>query len=293
MTLIKNSNKYLKLLRFHQYIKNLLIFAPLFFAADIFNIDLLTKCFYAYASFCLTASSLYIFNDLCDIEYDCKHHIKKNRIIASAKINKKQSFCIMLILAFSGIALLSFQSKDALIILILYIIINLMYSIWLKHIVIIDIIIIAIFYLVRLYIGSIISNIPLTIWIVILTFIFALFIALSKRRNDIIIYSSTGTITRKVIDGYNLKYINYSIIILSILSIAVYFLYTCSSTIISTFKSQHVYLTSIFVIIAIIRYLQILFLKKKADDPVKIFCTDYLLSISFFFWILTFGLIIY
>jgi len=280
-------------MRPHQYVKNIFIFLPIFFALQITNMDFLFQAFIAFIAFSLTASAIYILNDYFDIEEDRQHPKKKYRPLASGTISKKNGIMLMIFLSLSGALLMMSLSLEALFILLVYIVMNIAYSLYLKHIAILDVTIIAIGFVLRLFIGSAVTGIALSMWIVIMTFLLALFMALAKRRDDVLIYLNTGKKMRKVIDGYNLQFLDGAMMIMASVVIVAYILYTTSSEVVSRVHSQYLYLTSLFVILGIMRYLQIAFVVKDSGSPTKIVLTDRFTQLILLGWILSFGWILY
>jgi 4-hydroxybenzoate polyprenyltransferase len=278
----------LKLLRFHQYIKNLFIFLPLFFALKITNIDLLLRAFVAFIAFSFTASAIYILNDYFDIEEDKKHPKKKYRPLASGEISKKEAIVIMVILFLFGIAIMSFVSFKALIVLLFYVFLNIGYSYYLKHVPIIDVSIIAIGFVLRLFVGAFVTNVYLSMWIVLMTFLLALFLALAKRRDDVLIFNKTGKKMRKVIDGYNIDFLNIAMAIMASVVIVAYIMYTTSKEVIEKFHNNYLYISSVFVILGILRYLQISFVYEDSGSPTKIVLKDRFVQLVILGWIMYF-----
>jgi len=283
----------IKLMRPHQYVKNLFIFLPLFFALQITNIDLLANAFIAFIAFSLSASAIYTLNDYHDIEDDKQHPKKKNRPLASGAISKPQATVIMIILASAGFSLMATLSLNAVMILASYVVINIAYSFYLKHIAILDVTIIAIGFVLRLFVGSAVTGIQLSMWIVIMTFLLALFIALAKRRDDVLIFLETGKKMRKVIDGYNLQFLDTAMAIMAAVVIVAYTIYTTSVEVTERFHSQYLYLTALFVILGIMRYLQIAFVHLDSGSPTKIVFKDRFMQAIIFSWIISFTWILY
>jgi len=280
-------------MRPHQYIKNTFIFLPLFFAMRISDTELLLNAFLAFIAFSLTASAIYTLNDHRDIDDDQKHPEKKNRPLASGTISKAQAIIIMIVLAVAGFALMSYISINAVAILAAYVLINIAYSFSLKHVAILDVVIIAIGFVLRLFIGSAVTGIELSMWIVIMTFLLALFMALAKRRDDVLIFLETGKKMRKVIDGYNLQFLDAAMAIMASVVIVAYTIYTTSTEVIEQFHSQYIYLTSIFVILGIMRYLQIVFVHLDSGSPTRIVIKDSFMQLTIGAWIISFALILY
>lgn len=283
----------LKLIRPRQYIKNFFIFAPLFFAIKLADSHLLINAAIAFVAFSLAASSVYVFNDYSDIEDDRHHPIKKDRPLASGAISKAQALIIMSVLFLCGLALMFSISTKAILILLAYVIMNIAYSFHLKHIAILDVTIIAIGFVLRLFIGSAVTDISLTSWIVVMTFLLALFLALAKRRDDVLIYLDTGKNMRKVIDGYNLQLIDAAMAIMASVVIVAYITYSTSSEVVMRVNSEYLYLTSLFVITGIMRYLQIAFVMQDSGSPTKIVLKDRFIQLTILGWVSTFTWILY
>lgn len=283
----------IKLMRPHQYIKNLFIFLPLFFAMKITDTELLSSAFIAFIAFSLTASAIYTLNDYHDIEEDKHHPKKKNRPLASGAISKSKAIIIMSVLFLSGFALMALLSLKALVILSIYVIMNIAYSFSLKHISIVDVNIIAIGFVLRLFIGSVVTDTHLSKWIIIMTFLLALFMALAKRRDDVLIFLDTGKKMRKVIDGYNLQFLDTAMAIMASVVIVAYTIYTTSPEVVARFHSDYLYLTAFFVILGVMRYLKIAFVYKNSGSPTKIVATDRFMQLILLGWIITFTWILY
>jgi 4-hydroxybenzoate polyprenyltransferase len=170
---------------------------------------------------------------------------------------------------------------------------NIAYSFYLKHIAILDVVIIAIGFVLRLFIGSAVTGIPLSMWIVLMTFLLALFMALAKRRDDMLIYLDTGKKMRKVIDGYNLQFLDTAMSIMASVVIVAYVIYTSSAEVIARVNSEYLYLTGLFVILGIMRYLQVAFVLKDSGSPTKIVLKDRFMQLTLIGWVLTFAWILY
>ena len=283
----------IKLIRPQQYIKNLFIFMPLFFLGEITNIELFLNTFIAFIAFSISASAIYILNDYQDIKEDKKHPKKKYRPLASGTISKKNAVFLMSIFFILGISLMGKLSLQALFVLSIYIILNICYSFYLKHIAILDVTIIATGFVLRVFVGSSVIKIPLSMWIIIMTFLLALFMALAKRRDDILVFLNTGEKMRKVVDGYNLQFIDGAMIIMASVVIVAYILYTTSTKVVQQMQSKYIYFTALFVILGIMRYLQITFVEKNSASPTQIVIRDKFMQITILAWIFSFVWIIY
>jgi 4-hydroxybenzoate polyprenyltransferase len=169
----------------------------------------------------------------------------------------------------------------------MYFILNIAYSIKLKHITIVDIFVIAIGFVLRLFAGASVIDNKLSMWIIIMTFLLALFLAVAKRRDDIIL-ASQGKATRKNIDGYNLEFVNAVMVFMSGVIVVAYILYTVSEDVINRFHTRYLYLTTFFVILGIMRYMQITFVEQNSGNPTKLVLKDGFLQITIVLWLISF-----
>ena len=278
-------NNILKLLRVEQYTKNFFIFAPLFFSFQFSPINAYNTII-AFILFSLTASSIYILNDICDVAEDKLHPDKKTRPIASQAIKVKDAYVICFTLIFFSLTSSYYININIFYILLIYFIINILYSIKLKYIPIIDIIIIGIGFILRLFVGGFAINEMITTWIIALTFILSLFIALAKRKEDFHLLIE-GKVTRKNIDFYNIDILDKSLKYLSIAIVLIYLQFTLSQDVMIKFN-ENIYITTIFVICGLYRYLHLTLVKKYSGDPTRIFLTDRVLQSIILFWLLSF-----
>ena len=184
-------------------------------------------------------------------------------------------------------------SLGAMAILLFYVVMNIAYSIYLKHVAILDVTIIAIGFVLRLFMGSVVTGITLSHWIVMMTFLLALFMALAKRRDDVLIYQNTGKKMRKVIDGYNLQFLDIAMAIMASVVIVAYIMYTTSLDVMERMNSHYLYLTALFVIIGVMRYLQIAFVFVDSGSPTQIVLRDRFIQFTLLGWVISFVWILY
>ena len=283
----------LRLIRPLHYIKNLFIFMPLFFSGNINDLDLLLTSIIGFVAFSAVASSVYVLNDLRDEKSDRSHPLKKFRPIASGEINHKKAILIMVILLVLGAALSFLFFIKAVSILIAYILLNVAYSYYLKHIAIVDVTIIALGFVLRVFFGALITGTMLSEWLIIMTFLIALFIAFAKRRDDVLIFLDSGKKMRKSLDGYNLKFIDKAMTTISSVIVMVYIQYTLSTEVQQRFQNEYLYITVLFVILGLMRYLQLSFVKEDTGSPVMIIINDNFIKTTLCLWLSSFILIIY
>lgn len=293
-TVLKNNAiiSLLKLLRPEQWVKNMFMFIPAFFAGALFNYNVLLQVSLGFLAFCAVASSIYIINDYRDIEADQNHPEKCQRPLASGEVSSRQALIAMMILFATGLSISLLINIWFFGILLIYISLNLGYSFGLKHISILDIFIVASGFLLRTLAGGIVADVYISQWLVIMIFLLALFLALAKRRDDLIIGMQSGKLMRKSVQHYNLEFTNASLTMLSGIIIVSYLMYTISEEVTNRL-GNHLYFTSIFVIAGIMRYLQITLVENNSGSPTKLLYSDSFIRITLIGWILSFFAIIY
>jgi len=250
---------YAKQIRISHWIKNLLLFAPLIFARSFLNLELIFQVVSGFFAFSFAASAIYILNDICDIERDRLHPRKKERPIASGEISilNAQIFGIFLILA-SVVLSLSLSSNFQ-IFLSIYFTSNILYSFWLKHLVSIDIILVAFMYLLRVFAGAAIIGVVASSWILLTTFFGALFLITAKRYSEL----KSQTSTRAILEHYPKEMLELFMGIAVTLTIVFYCFYVVE-------KSPNFVLTIPIVLFGIFRYLYLVFYHGKGEEPEKL-----------------------
>lgn len=285
------------LLRPQQWIKNIFIFLPLFFHGDLANLQMLFSAIIAFFCFCFAASSIYCFNDIYDVEADRKHPQKSKRPIASGVVSTFNAYCLMAFMILVSLYLAYFAlntvAMSAIVVICFYYLMNIAYCIWLKHIALIDVFIIAVGFVLRVILGGIVNEIVLSHWIVLMTFLLALFLAFAKRRDDVILYQETGILPRKNVNRYNLDFMNQALTVISTVTLVAYVMYSVSDEIMDQFDSHYVYLTTIFVLAGILRYLQITIVDVKSGSPTEVLLRDRFIQLCVIGWILSFLILIY
>ena len=255
---------WLKLLRPTHWIKNLLVFIPLVFSLNAFQSSYIWNSILAFISFSLVASSVYIINDYVDIERDRKHPTKKNRPLASGKISKTAAILTLcLLLAISLTIGWTLQIKF-LIVLLVYFILNVAYSIQLKHIVIIDLLIVAACYVLRVYAGAKAIDVPTTSWLLFITFFIALFVISGKRYSEL---ATQGSTSRPVLASYTSEFLSMIMGISATGVMVFYALYTTTKPFLFTYSI-------VFIIFALFRLLYWIQVKKSAEEPEKLLLKD-------------------
>lgn len=285
--------KYLQLLRTGHWIKNIFLLLPLFFAGDLFNPEKITQIIWGFLLFSVTASSIYIINDYRDRAKDAQHPVKRSRPLAAGTISPAVALIISGILMVAGVWGSYYVNPHFHLIVVFYFILNLAYSFGLKNIPIVDVFIIAIGFILRVQAGAILCNVPLSMWLNLMVFLLALFMALGKRRDDVILQMQSGIEMRKSIDGYNMEFLNVAITMVCSVILVCYLMYTISPEVHVRLNSDRLYYTSLFVFMGVLRYLQLIFVKNDSGSPVKIMYKDRFLQLTLILWLLSFYFLIY
>jgi len=281
------------MIRVAHWAKNLFLFIPVFFAGKFFSTDRLWDVLMGAGAFSLIASGIYILNDIKDLKNDRLHPVKQYRAIASGRIPIKVAVPVMLICIASGLVIGSICSLKFLLVLALYLILNICYSLGLKNISILDIMILSAGFVLRIKAGGILAHVGISQWLTIMVFLLALFLALGKRRDDILASASSGYGIRQAMSGYNLDFLNSSIAVVSAIMMMAYIMYTLSPDVIRHMGTHRIYYTGAFVFAGLLRYLQVIYIYKDTRSPIRILYQDHFTQICIFLWGLSFYCLIY
>ena len=279
-----------KLLRPAHWLKNLFVLAPIFFSGTIDHSNILMSII-GFIIFGLLSSTIYIFNDWCDIEADRQHMKKKLRPLASGSITPRTAIAVkILLLLLLGFLLHIFSFElDAILLLSGYFLINLLYSLGLKHISVIELMLVSSGFVIRLLFGAVIIQVELSIWIMICTGLLSTLIVIGKRRGDLV-QENDKEFKRRSLQGYNVNYLDYLLTIFSGCTITSYLLFCASPYAVEKFGLEVLW-TSIFVILGIAAYLKVLVVDKSGEDPVKILLTNHTLQSIVIAWVASFILV--
>lgn len=282
------------LLRPQQWLKNIFVFTPLFFDRRIADWHYAWPCIVAFLVFCLTASGIYCLNDIRDAKADSRHPVKRWRPVASGQVSKGAAYVMMAVAWATAFALVAiFALYPLASTLLLYIAMNIAYCLKLKQMALLDVLIIAMGFVMRIVAGSQASGIALSPWIVITTFLLALFLALAKRRDDVVIFQTSGIKVRKNVERYDLVFLNLAVAMVGSAAIVCYMLYTISPDVVERLGCPHLYATSIFVVAGILRYMQLAFASNKCGSPTRVLLHDCGLQLCVVGWIIVFAIILY
>jgi 4-hydroxybenzoate polyprenyltransferase len=274
----------LKTMRPRQWIKNGFIFFALIFDRQLFMTEPFLRTVVGFFLFCLVSSAVYLFNDIADVEADRNHPEKKNRPIASGKLPIRVAWMSALLLAFVAIPLGYLLSPYFALILAAYLVINLLYSRWLKHVSILDVLIISSGFVLRVAAGvALIYPVErFSPWLYMITILFSLYVGLGKRRAELNLLAQGASAHRRVFEGYTLPLLDQYITIVSGMTIVAYSLYTFSAP--NLPENHAMMLTIPFVVYGIFRYLQLIQIGHAAGSPDEVALKDRPLQITVLLW---------
>lgn len=285
------------LIRPFQWVKNVFVFLPLFFGGQLLNGTSLLEALIVFVSFCFMASAVYCLNDLCDMKADRRHPEKWRRPLASGKLKPVYAVSVMVFLVLMSLTISSLipgeSIKEVVSVLLIYFVLNIAYCCKLKHYAIIDVFIVALGFVLRLVAGGVACDIWLSPWIVLMTFLLSLFLAFAKRRDDVVLYEDERIVTRKNVIRYNTPFMNQALGLIGAITIVCYIMYSVSPEVIARFDNEYVYVTSIFVLAAVLRYLQVSIVDSRSGNPSKVLIHDRFIQICVLLWVASFFIILY
>lgn len=274
---------FLKAMRPRQWPKNVFVFAALVFDGQLLDVQPLSRTMLGFGLLCLVSSAVYILNDLADLDADRQHPVKKNRPIASGALPIAVARPAGILLGLGSLGFAFLLNSTFGLILTSYYIANLLYSFWLKHAPIIDVLIVASGFLLRVGAGvSLITVQRFSPWLYVCTALLALFIGFGKRRAEIILLAEGANSHRRVLDGYTLPFLDQLIVIVSATTIMAYSLYTFSA---ENLPDNHLMMLTIpFVLYGIFRYLHLIHVEHAGGAPEELFLTDRPLRLDILLW---------
>lgn len=287
----------LRLTRPKQWIKNMFVFIPMFFGGELFDLHSVWLAVLTFFAFSLVASSIYCYNDIVDIDADRNHPVKCLRPIASGEVSIRLGYILMTLTFCLGMGILLLLPPEVMsqvmAVIVFYYVLNLAYCSKLKQFAILDVCIVAFGFVLRILAGGFACELALSNWIVIMTFLLTLFMSFAKRRDDVLRMNSTGEAPRKNTVRYNLTFINQAITITASVTLVCYIMYCVSPEVSERFDTPYLYLTFVFVLLGLLRYIQIAVVDEKSGDPTKIILCDHFSQIIVVAWLLSFLLMIY
>lgn len=276
-----------------QWVKNVFIFAGLLFSRNLFNPMALLEVCAGFAFFSLTASGIYIFNDILDMENDKRHPEKCKRPLASGELAVSTAYITVSVLVGFSLFAAVFLNRVFFLILVAYVIMNVAYSLRLKQVVILDVMCIAFGFVFRVLAGTALAGVMPSDWLLICTITISLFLGFSKRRSEVALMEGESSKHRKVLAHYSLPFLDQMISVATACTVMSYALYTVSPETVARFGTRNLIFTIPFVLYGIYRYLYVIHEKNEGGNPTSVVLTDRPLMLNGFLWILSLMLIIY
>ena len=283
----------IKLARPVQWLKNGVVLAALIFGGEISDTYKVEVAFLAVIIFCLLSSSVYTLNDIVDRDKDKQHPHKKDRPIASGEITLPLAITIFIVLAILALTAAWFINLNFFIICICFYVLNVLYSFWLKNVVIVDVMSIAISFVLRAYAGAMAIDVFASKWLLINTLLLALFLGFGKRRHELIMLEEGATAHRKILDKYSAYLLDQLIIVVTASVVVVYMLYSFSSEVSKKLSTENLFLTIPFVIYGIFRYLYLIHKAEMGGSPTRAMIDDRPLLINIVLWLVMVLIILY
>jgi 4-hydroxybenzoate polyprenyltransferase len=276
-----------RLLRPHQWLKNALVLAALVFGQRLFVVRDVLLAVIAFVAFCALASAAYILNDIADRDADRLNPEKCDRPLARGDITVAAAARTALMLAAIAAVLSVVLGRAFVGIAVLYAALQLVYSLWAKHQVIIDVIAVAIGFVLRAFAGGVAINVAVSPWLVFITFVLALFLVLARRRHELIALGDDAIAHRSALSEYSVRLVDQMISIVAGATLVSYMIYTASAEVEAKLGTQHLYLTVPFVAFGILRYLYLIDERNEGGDPASALLHDRPLMLAVALWILT------
>jgi len=280
-------------LRPKQWTKNFFIFAGILFSQNLFNGALLLKVIAAFFIFCALSGSVYLFNDLMDREQDKQHPVKCRRPVASGKLSPVIAIRALIAIVIISLTASYLINRNFFTVSLCYLLLQFAYSLFLKHVIILDIFTIAAGFVLRVVAGAEAIDVGISSWLIICTILLSLFLGFSKRRHELTILEEDAQNHRKVLKHYTPYLLDQMIGVVTASTVVCYMLYTTSQETIDKFGTKNLIFTIPFVLYGIFRYLYLIHQKGEGGNPENILVSDIPLLIDIFLWATTAAIILY
>lgn len=282
-----------KTMRPKQWTKNLFVFAGIIFSQNLFNFPLLLKTVLAFFVFCLLSGSIYVMNDIADLNEDRHHPLKSQRPLASGRLKVSYAVWVLIFISLFSLGISFRLSPLFFLVALAYFMLQLAYSLVLKHMVILDVFVVAIGFVLRVIGGAIVIDVPISPWLIVCTILLALFLSLSKRRHELVLLNEEAKNHRKILAEYSPYLLDQMISVVTASTVIAYCFYTLSEETVKKFGTKNLVFTIPFVLYGIFRYLYLIHKKKVGGNPETVFINDRPLLIAVILWVITVGIILY
>ena len=276
-----------------QWLKNVLVFAPLIFAHQALEPRALLRSLAVFALFCLTSGAVYLVNDLIDRANDREHPVKCRRPIASGELSPAAATAAAALFGAGALSTAVFLDQRIVFVLGMYLFVNLLYSLVLKHLVILDVMTLAAGFVLRVVAGGIAVGVPLSSWLLLCTSLLALFLGFGKRRHELVLLEINASTHRPILAEYSPYFLDQLIAVVTTSTLVSYALYTMDPIVRQKLGTPYLPLTIPFVLYGIFRYLYLVHQKQEGGDPSQVIFGDRPLLINVLLWIATAFFILY
>jgi len=277
----------IRLARPGQWLKNSVVLAALVFAGELRNTAKLERALLATLLFCLLSSAVYVFNDLLDRDKDRQHPLKKDRPLASGRLGAAPAVILGLALLAVGLAGSWLINRPFFFAALGFVVLNFLYSLLLKNVVIVDAMSVSLGFVLRAYAGALAIDVPASKWLLLNTFLLALFLSFGKRRHELLLLESGAEAHRKILSRYSPYLLDQCIGVTTASVVVMYMLYSFSTEVMDKLGTHNLFLTVPFVIYGVFRYLYLIHKEEKGGSPVRVLITDRPILITVALWLLT------
>jgi 4-hydroxybenzoate polyprenyltransferase len=289
---------YIRCLRPMQWTKNLVVIAALIFSRNLFRLPMTLRSLEALGIFCLLSGSIYVFNDLIDLEQDRAHPVKRNRPIASGRVSGRGALGLGLITVLAGLLLAVFVNRAFFMVCLVYVVISVLYSLGLKHMVVLDVLIISVGFVLRAMAGvealkDLEPSIIMSPWLLVCTLFLALFLGFNKRRHELDLLADRAAHHRRSLDDYSKEFLDAMIAVVTAATVIAYSIYTIWPATVDKFRTGNLIYTVPFVVFGLFRYMYLVIMRNKGGSPSEVLVSDMPLVVDIVLWILVAGLVLY
>jgi 4-hydroxybenzoate polyprenyltransferase len=281
-------NGLVRSLRPEQWTKNLVVFGALVFSKNFTNLPMIETSVLLFALFCLVSSSVYLFNDVIDYENDRLHPRKSMRPIASGALSRKTAAAVAILLVAAAFLIAALtMNQTTVIIIVAYALLNVLYTVLLKNIVILDVMTIAAGFVLRAVGGGTAIDVPISSWLVVCTILLALFLGFGKRRHELASLDKTAVEHRRSLEHYSTYFLDQMLSVVTASVVVAYTFYTLSPEVQGKLGVQNLVISVPFVLYGIFRYLYLIHKKEEGGSPSRLLLTDLPMLIDVLLWLAT------
>lgn len=276
-----------------EWIKNTFVFAAVVFSGQFFAPGAVTKSVLAFVALCLAASGTYLLNDVRDREGDRAHPTKRRRPIAAGLVPVGLALAIAVVAGLSGIGLAFVVNRQTGFAVLGYLALTTLYSLALKHVVILDVVAVACGFVLRVIVGAVAIGVAFSSWLVLCTFMLALFLGFAKRRHEVVLLEGNAESHRPTLGEYSPQFLDMMMAVVTAAAVMSYVLYTMDPETIAHFGSRNLIYTSVFVLYGIFRYLYLIHQKSSGGNPAQLLSRDWSLLLAVVLWVVSVFLLRY